>query len=465
MTDPLFLILDQGGSQSRAVLVDALGTVIDSRYQPVHTRRPSDFQVEQDPWQLIRSLQQAANTLLKSLTAAERTAIQACAIVCQRSSLLAWDQVAQRPLSPVLSWQDQRGAAFMPDSAAPLEQIQRISGLFPSAHHGASKCRWLLTHDRKIQRAAADNRLLWMPLATFLVHALCHITAVDPASAQRTLLWNRHRNTWDPSLARLFRLEPCQLPRIQPSLSDWGHASLGPLSLPCQLLGGDQSLAPFSEGHLAPGEVRINLGTGGFLCTSLPAPLASTRLLKSVAYSDERELYTWLEGTINGAGAALTWAREQGARDDQQEDPGLFLNAVGGLGSPDWRSGLHSRWLADNGLRSLRAVEESILFLLQRNLAAMSHCGISPRTLSLGGGLSLRPQLAQKLADLTQLPVTLAGDHEATARGAAWVLAGRPQSWSSGGKTLHPTPNNALHRRYRRWDEAMQAWLSPSAAV
>jgi len=49
--------------------------------------------------------------------------------------------------------------------------------------------------------------------------------------------------------------------------------------------------------------------------------------------------------------------------------------------------------------------------------------------------------------------------HEATARGLAWLVAGRPPDWrdATAPTVFEPGPNEALKLRFDRWRQAMPA--------
>ena len=49
--------------------------------------------------------------------------------------------------------------------------------------------------------------------------------------------------------------------------------------------------------------------------------------------------------------------------------------------------------------------------------------------------------------------------HQATARGLAWLVAGRPAGWRDPAEPtlFEPTVNPALKSRFARWHEAMPA--------
>jgi glycerol kinase len=135
---------------------------------------------------------------------------------------------------------------------------------------------------------------------------------------------------------------------------------------------------------------------------------------------------------------------------------------VGGLGSPDWRPDFLSRFIGEGTLQQRQAaIAESIVFLVERNLALLRTLDPPCTYLIASGGISKSDDFCQALADLTGLPVRRPAHCEATARGAAFLLAGRPDDWAvlpQAGFTPREAP--ILHERHRRWQEEMAAALA-----
>ena len=70
-------------------------------------------------------------------------------------------------------------------------------------------------------------------------------------------------------------------------------------------------------------------------------------------------------------------------------------------------------------------------------------------------------ELCQRMADLTGAAIYRPYQCEATARGLAYLLAGRPQVWPEGlnGMWFYPKPNTPLLDRFQRWRGEMQRAL------
>ena len=468
--DPLYLCLDQGGHASRALAFDRRGALQVSALREVDVREPRPDWVEQDPEELVASLQTVITKAIASL--GDRAGQITCAgIATQRSSMVCWDRHTGEALSPVISWQDRRAHAWLHQFSTQTRAVHQRTGLMLSAHYGASKMRWCLDHLPAVAAARREARLAMGPLASFLLFRLLEEKPLvaDPANAARTLLWNLHLMDWDPWLLELFGIPLESLPRCVPTRHAFGTLRANGHRIPLTIATGDQSAALFALGMPSADTVCVNIGTGAFMQRPFSRPPGAPGLLSSVVYRDaDRALYV-LEGTVNGAGAALRWAEQEWEMKDVEAqlpawlaragDIPLFLNGIAGLGAPFWVADFPSRLIGDGEpWQQACAVIESIMFLLQANLETMQKISPSPRRLLVTGGLAQLDGLCQRLADLSGLPVYRPAEHEATARGTVYLLAGFPEDWpeEKPGDPFTPKLNPGLMRRYKDWRAAMQ---------
>jgi glycerol kinase len=177
------------------------------------------------------------------------------------------------------------------------------------------------------------------------------------------------------------------------------------------------------------------------------------------------------EGTVNGAGSALDWLRERVALDVDRAlavlatreplagDVPLFLNGVGGLGAPYWLPDFPCEFIGDgDDARLLAAVVESIAFLLCVNLECLQRSA-PLQQIRISGGLARNDYLCRCLAAVSQLPVARPAAVEATARGIAYLAAGKPEAWARlpVEQSFVPGPARQLLERYARWRGAMSA--------
>jgi glycerol kinase len=430
--------------------------------------------VEQDPGELVASLRAVIAEAIAALGARARQIVSA-GIATQRSSIACWDRHTGAALSPVISWQDRRASAWLDQFTVHAREVHQRTGLMLSPHYGASKMRWCLDHLPAVAAARREGRLAMGPLASFLLFRLLgeKPLVADPANAARTLLWNLRTQDWDPWLLELFGIPSETLPRCVSTRHAFGTLIANEHRLPLTIATGDQSAALFGLGAPSPDTVYVNIGTGAFMQRMVAQPPDVPGLLGSMVYRDANRTLYVLEGTVNGAGAALRWAeREWGLKDVEAQLPAwlardgdvpLFLNGVAGLGAPFWVADFSSRLIGEGEpWQKAVAVVESVAFLLQANLETMRKISPLPTRLFVTGGLAQLDGLCQRLADLSGLSLYRPAQHEATARGTAYLLAGFPGDWpeEKSGGSFTPKPNLGLAQRYKDWRAEMKRALA-----
>jgi len=479
VTEKYFLSLDQGGHSSRALIFDDAGNLVTRAQIAVDIEYPQPDHVEQSPSALVSSLARAASLAIQQLPASQRIFLQSASVVCQRSSVAFWRAGDAEPLTNVVSWQDRRGAQLLADITSreiTEDDLKQRTGLVANPHYGASKIAWMLRHNDAVRTAAADGTLRCGPLAAYLVRALTNSSSdiVDAGNACRTQLVNLSGLNWDESVLAAFGIPAQILPRIQPSLSDYGMLTLDDVSLPLKYVNGDQNAALFANGVVDLSAYYVSIGTGAFcLAPWNSAQLPSGQQLLTLIALLQSPLFA-IEGTVNAAASAIDWLEAQHGRSRNHEDverwldevmsPPLFINAIDGLGSPFWRSDIETHFIyGESGDGSYPqcfvAVIESIVFALVHNMELMKKSGTMAKKIFVSGGLGQYDGLCQKLADLAQLPVTRHHDAEASARGAAFWLAGCPKQWACDLPKSLFTPRDSapLRQRYERWCQEISA--------
>jgi glycerol kinase len=467
--DGLVLALDQGSHASRAVLFDSSGTQVAEAHVAVATARDGPVRVEQDPEELVGSIRTAIDDVLESRPGA---GLVAAGLATQRSTVVAWSRHSGRALHAAISWQDRRAAGWLGRLAPVAGRVRAITGLPLSPHYGASKLRWCFEHVPAVQRAATACELALGPLSSFLAFRLAEERpcVADPANASRTLLFDPEAQEWSPELLRLFELEPSWLPQCVPTRHPFGHIACAGLRVPLAACTGDQSAAAFAFGPPDPATALLNVGTGAFIQRAIPPGTSlPDGILRSVLCIDADGAIASHEGTVNGAGSALDWLRGRVAIDVDRGLAALaahppldgsvpvFVNGVGGLGAPFWVADFPSEFVGDGdeGAR-LAAVIESVAFLVCANLEALQ--SVAPlRRIRISGGLARNDYLCRCLAAASRLPVERPALVEATARGVAWLAAGKPASWQPAPveQVFMPFAAPALEARHLRWRSAM----------
>jgi glycerol kinase len=373
----------------------------------------------------------------------------------------------------VFSWQDRRAHAWISSlEAAHGEAVHRGTGLYLSPHYGASKLRWALDHLPAVRAALESGTLAWGPMESFLVQRLTRERSffAEPQCAARTQLWNLHERDWDAELLALFGLPAGFLPASVPTIHAWGTLEAGGLAVPITAVNGDQSAAVFAFGWPEEDCAYVNIGTSAFVQRAQAgAPRHVPRSLTGIILAQgDLTVYT-VEGNVNGAGTALEWLeRELGIEDavgqlpgwlERPGEPPLFLNGIAGLGGPFWKADFESRFVgAGEPWQKAVAVVESMAFLLQANLDHIGQHVPPARRVRVSGGVSRLDGLCRRLAAVSGLPVHRREDPEASARGIAYLAAGRPAGWNTAApeEVFAPRADAGLRARYGRWRELMR---------
>ena len=498
LTVTYYLAIDQGTHASRACLFDEAGVLVCEYTKKIKLNRISSSHIEQDANEIVDSVKEVVAKLLHEVS--DQDVIAACGIAIQRSSVLAWKNDGTA-ISPVLSWQDTRGKQQLSALKKHEAEIQQLSGLPLSAHYGASKLHDLLAEAKN--QGVEQDTLRLSPLISYLLFHLLqeHPYIVDHSNAQRTQLFDLSAMNWSARLADLFAIPLQFLPECVPVLKSAAaaHGRLAGSEIPVCAISGDQNAAFFAAGLLKTETALVNFGTGAFVLSLLPHYRASKKQLSSVACSDHDTVQYVREATINGAASALTWLEKRhqlsdiwkqlpqwldasGLKDNGLKENGLhevgqtplFINTVGGLGSPWWNNSIEAKFIvpamplnkppvelaATNMRAEAVAIIESIVFMVCSNLELMQ-CEQPLTTLRVAGGLSQLDGLCQRLANLSALQVQRMHLSEATARGVAWLAAGKPDGWSSVElEVFEPVHTPALTERYDMFNAVLKSLVN-----
>jgi glycerol kinase len=480
---PVILAIDQGTTNTKAVLVDSAGAIVARASVPLSIAYPRPAWVEQDPEEIWRSVTTAMEQVL---AAAGHPALAAIGISNQRESAILWDRRTGAALGPCAVWQCRRSEPL----CAALRQrniegaIRERSGLQLDPLFSAGKIRWLIDNHAAGRAGAdlctgtVDSWLLWK-----LTGGAVHST--DTTNASRTQLLNLRTCQWDAFLREAFGIPAEALPEVRPSSSLFGrtlaHGSL-PADVPIAAMVGDSHAALFAHRAFHPGAVKATYGTGSSLMTPTLAPLASSNGLSStVAWSTCSAVTYALEGNISVTGSAMQWvaalvgadgggAGAAALADTVESSEGVVLvPAFVGLGAPYWdpaaRGLLTGITRATTGAHVARAALESIAFQVRDVFDAMEKdSGVPLRELLADGGAAANPSLMQFQADIIGRPVVRAGSPELSALGAAFlaglaagVWPGTPELESLPSPVVRFEPRMSEQERARRYDDWKQA--------
>ncbi len=482
MHGPVILAIDQGTTNTKALLVSPAGDILlsRSRAMQVHHGRPGwAEQSATDIWEAVASL------IAELVAAAPDAKVQALALSNQRETIMLWDAQSGEPLAPAILWQcrrsEERCAALR--AAGHEAEIVARSGLGIDPLFPAAKIGWLLDHVPDARARAERGELRCGTIDSWLIWKLTGgaVHATDHSNASRTQLFNLETLDWDPAMAALFDVPLGLLPQVMPSDSRFGTVAAGLTPLPAETpihgVMGDSHAALFYHGGTQAGATKVTIGTGSSIMTATPQRVRSTHGLSStIAWHQGGAAQHALEGNISISGHAAAYATALLGLVDEAAltalaasvpDSGgvVFVPALVGLGAPHWaseaRGAISGLSLGTRPAHIARATLEAIALQIADVVAAMeADLGIRVPHIAVDGGATRNALLMQMLADLSDRPVLRPHVAEASALGVArlagTVIGLMQPAGSAQADIVHPAMAPETRARIRAgWDAAI----------
>jgi glycerol kinase len=430
--------IDQGTSQTKALIVDRGGRVLAMNTAPVRTTVIGETRIEQDPLDILSSVELACAPLLEQYPA------EIAGLDNQGETFLLWEAESGAPLTPAISWQDKRGDAICREleAAGHGQFVRQRTGLLLDSYFSASKLAYVLRENSELARRAAAGVVRFGTVDSWLAWRMSggqlHIT--DPSTASRTLLYNIHTLAWDTELLALFGVPEAVLPRVVPSAGHAGEITVCGRTLALHGMLCDQQAALFGQGCLSAGSAKCSFGTGAFLLLNTGArPVLSDHgLLGTVAWHTPELTHYALDGGVFVAGAAVEWLRDElGIIASAAESSALaevanpattplYIPALAGLAAPYWqpqaRGTIFGLSRGSGRAELARATLEGLAQRVADVLLAMqADAELALPSLRVDGGPARNRFLMQTLADDLGVEVQVAAEVESTATGVAQI--------------------------------------------
>jgi glycerol kinase len=387
----------------------------------------------------------------------------------QRSSFLIWERASGQPVTPLISWQDSRGAASCEALCTQEPSIHKLSGLQLTPYYFAPKLRTLLLeHPLWLERLERGAYLVGT-LDTFLIWRWSggkqHVT--DASMAARTLLMDVRQQCWSTELCKIFGIPLRGLAQIMPSL---GAAIKLDNGLTVQACLADQSAAFFAGVGADDRAALVNLGTGGFVMRSLLQEQdAPDGYLRTLLYQDrELRAHVASEGTLNSIAAALAdYPVEECGSADLATREIFCLAEPSGLGAPYFRKDFGVCFSQSVALLTQRQIAclllEAIIFRVARILEEL-HRARPLERVYLSGGLSELECLQQGIAQCVPVAVYRMRQRDASLRGAALLAAGMHSARDAETEqVIAARRSSRLQKKYVQWKVWLDELLCSSA--
>lgn len=437
----MFLGLDLGTTNVKAIVADAGGSILARGAAPVKLIHLPGGGVEQDIEDIWRATVSAIERVGEET---DLSGVRAVGVSSQGGALQLIDGEGN-PVGPVVSWLDGRGKPYDDDLT------RRLGGEWFAAHtgHGSSGVgigEVLRLRDGDPGQVSPPNAIGFV--GDVVVSRLCGRRAHDATSLSIGMFYNPRLRTADPDLLREVGVTERQLPALLSARTPAGELMPGvsertgiPANVPVSAAVHDQYAATVGSGAVHAGDVMFGAGTAWVLLAASADPGTPVSANSFMCTHVVQDLYGQML-TMGNGGSSFEWAarvlqldgRATGELDAMMESvpagcEGLrfwpLLSAGGGAGL---LPGAHGRLL---GLRLshepahiLRAVVEGLAMELARYVRLFTNGGMPVERLVMNGGATKSRVTPQVIADATGLPVSCGTESDMSAFGAAVIARG-----------------------------------------
>ena len=430
-----FLSIDQGTTSTRCILFNENGEIKLSHQVEIKQYFPDSNSVEHDGKEIINSVEECIKAVVKNI---DLTSIKSVGITNQRETTIAWSKSTGEPFHNAIVWQDTRTQDICNELLAnkKLKNHFEKTGLPVATYFSLSKILWLIRNVPSIKNGLDDD-VCFGTIDSWIIYNLTGKFLTDVTNASRTLMFDIYDLDWSQGILKELGIPIDSLPKVIPSLSNFGEINKIIPGVPITAVLGDQQAALFGQNCTTKGDVKNTYGTGCFALTNTGEEIikSSHGLLTTIAYQVEGEkpLYA-LEGSVPIAGAAVQWLRDNLNIIKQSEDVEslamtekdnggvYFVPAFSGLFSPYWdetaRGSLFGLTRFSNKSHIARAVLESVAFQTYELLESMEKdLDIEFQNIKVDGGMVENNLLMQFQSDILNKPVMSQNINEITSLG------------------------------------------------
>jgi gluconokinase len=433
----IILAVDIGTTSAKTLAVDRSGRIAGSHSigYPLHTPRPG--YAEQDPDEICEAVLEGIARVVRQ--GGWRAGDILCvAFSSANHSLIAVDREG-RPLTPIITWADQRSAAqaerLRADGAGLRNYLRTGTPIHPMSP--LPKLIWL-REERPDVFAAASR---FIGIKEYIFHRLFGVYITEHSMASATGLFNLETLRWDPEALRLAGIREEQLPSIAPTTErltglkpDLAERLGLAADTPFVLGGQDGVLANLGIGAVEDGVLAVTIGTSSAVRTAVRRPTLDP---EGRLFCYALTQHHWIVGGASNNGAIVArWIAERLYPGRPMEEvlplagrvpPGaeglIFLPLLAGERAPFWdahaKGVLFGLTLSHGEHHMLRAAMEGVLFQIAAIVSLMERSGGKAREVRASGGFARSPLWCQMLADMLGAPVRVPESVESSGLGAA----------------------------------------------
>lgn len=454
MSRQYILVIDEGTTGTRALIVDRNSEIKAQVYTEFTQYHPAPDRVEHDAEEIWEATQAIVK---KALGEAELkpTDLVAVGITNQRATTTVWDRTTGKPINPSIVWQDTRTAGYIEtirDQWA--EKAYGHTGWALAPVYSSLSLRWIMENVAGARRRAEAGELAFGTIDSWLIYKLTggKVHAIAASNASVTGSYDLVNDEWYGEWLDFLGVPLALFPEVRDDSGSFGVTDPAIFGAEIPITGaiGDQQAALFGQNCLEPGTVKCTHGTGTFLDMNIGPQVAISQngLNALIAWRMDGETTYGLEGYAAVTGSAVQWLRD-GAEMIQSSveteplatsvpDNGgvYFVPALTGLSAPYWDSFARGMIIGiTRGTKRahiVRATLEGIVYATKDFLETMRRdSGVDITSIKVDGGAANNNFLMQFQADMLDAEVVRPLNPEATSLGAAYMAGLAAGYWES----------------------------------
>ena len=479
-----FGAIDQGTTSSRFIVFNEDGEIVEQHQQEHKQILPDEHSVEHNANEIWESVKSCLKVVDSKFNIEQLTSI---GITNQRETTVAWNKETGEPLYNALVWQDTRTQSICNElsNIDNLNQEFKKTGLPISTYFSLSKILWLIRNVPEVEKNLEIDNVCFGTIDSWIIFKLTGEHLTDVTNASRTLLLNIETGKWSEKILKTLDIPITSLPKIKPSLSNFGSNNEILKNVPITAVLGDQQASLFGHNCLSKGEIKNTYGTGCFALTNTGEEIvySNNGLLTTIAYQvEDLPIQYAVEGSVSIAGAAVQWLRDNlNIIEESSEIESLamkvkdngdvyFVPAFSGLFSPHWDSTARGVFAGltrfSNKSHIARAVLESVAYQSYELLTSMERdTGVRFEVIKVDGGMINNNLLMQFQSDIFDRVVSSQKVQEITALGvaaASYIFQNNlPLStmskFVSNSTAWNPNMDQQLRDKYiKKWNKAVE---------
>ncbi|KAI6659205.1 Glycerol kinase 5 isoform X1 [Oopsacas minuta] len=510
------LAIDIGSTSIKCIAVNKQGQQVSHSQNPITTLRPEAGWVEIDPhhiWEVCKSV------ILENVRKGgfDIKEIVGLGIACQRNTFTLWRRSTGEPVINFLSWQDLRSLELCKEwnesntfkairfGSKILRGITHADKFIASSilqftpQHAVIRLYWVFKNMPNILKLGNDNDLCFGTIDTWLVwkftNGRMHIT--DYSNASSTVIFDPFTMTWSTMLCNLLGFPMSILPEIKLTSEEYCRIdeNIFGVSFPIGALVADQSASAFANRCWKKGDIKMTLGTGGFIdiCQGQECRASLRGYYPLIGWVDKRGPNFITESNIPSMGTTIEWAMSLGlctvieelsdiANSVSTSNGVVFVPSLGGLPAPfeEYNTdgafmGLNLRM---NTANMVRAILEGLAFQIRCLYEIAQEEGLvvpTDASIIADGGVSKCTFLMQEVSNLIGRKIVCPLNVDTTATGAAylaglglgfWKEAREIQDfWKTGSQYEPQTVSKETKQSFTKWSEAIRATLQYSSRI